>query len=247
MSSMGTDFDLDCQVYSPDGRVFQVEYAQKAVDKSGNTVAICCKDGVVFGVEKLLHSKLLKPRSNHHIWPVDTQAAIAACGGIPDARQIANRAIAECDGYRANFSVPMKGSVLADRLGYFIHMYTLYAFFRPFGATCLLGSYADDGPQLYCISPTGEAVGHWAVACGKARLQAKSHLESVDFRKLTVREGVDLVAKALVAANDPEKDPNWELEIGWISDATGRAFQYVPQDIVDAAKAKAEEALEEEE
>lgn len=63
MSSVGSGYDLGCNIYSPDGRVFQIEYAAKAVENAGAMVALKCKDGVVVGVEKLVGSKLLKSGS----------------------------------------------------------------------------------------------------------------------------------------------------------------------------------------
>lgn len=58
MSSIGTGYDLAASTFSPDGRIFQVEYAQKAVDNMGTVLAIRCKDGVVTAVDKIIHSKL---------------------------------------------------------------------------------------------------------------------------------------------------------------------------------------------
>ncbi|KAK6120423.1 hypothetical protein DH2020_045837 [Rehmannia glutinosa] len=70
MSSIGTGYDLSVTTFSPDGRVFQIEYAAKAVDNSGTVVAIRCKDGVVMGVEKLIASKMMLPGSNRRIHAV---------------------------------------------------------------------------------------------------------------------------------------------------------------------------------
>ncbi|CAL5425640.1 unnamed protein product [Camellia sinensis] len=70
MSSIGTGYDLSVTTFSPDGRVFQVEYASKAVDNSGTVVGIKCKDGIVMGVEKLIASKMMLPGSNRRIHSV---------------------------------------------------------------------------------------------------------------------------------------------------------------------------------
>ena len=73
MSSIGTGYDLSTSVFSPDGRVFQVDYAQKAVEASGTAIAIRGKDGVVFAVEKIITSKLYGKESNRRIFSVDRQ------------------------------------------------------------------------------------------------------------------------------------------------------------------------------
>ncbi|KAI2654175.1 Proteasome subunit alpha type-3 [Labeo rohita] len=71
MSSIGTGYDLSASTFSPDGRVFQVEYAMKAVENSSTAIGIRCKDGVVFGVEKLVLSKLYEEGSNKRIFNID--------------------------------------------------------------------------------------------------------------------------------------------------------------------------------
>ena len=70
MSSTGAGYDLSPTTFSPDGRIFQVEYATKAVENSGTAIGVRCTDGVVLGVEKLLASKLLVPGSNRRLHTV---------------------------------------------------------------------------------------------------------------------------------------------------------------------------------
>mmetsp|Transcript_40904 Transcript_40904/g.130680 ORF Transcript_40904/g.130680 Transcript_40904/m.130680 type:complete len:82 (-) Transcript_40904:709-954(-) len=76
MSSIGTGYDLSATTFSPDGRVFQTEYATKAVDNSGTAIGVKCKDGVVLGVEKLVISKMLVEGSNRRIHTVDRHAGM---------------------------------------------------------------------------------------------------------------------------------------------------------------------------
>jgi hypothetical protein len=78
MSSIGTGYDLSVTTFSPDGRVFQIEYATKAVDNSGTVVGIKCKDGVVLGVEKLIPSKMLLEGSNRRIHAVHKHAGMVS-------------------------------------------------------------------------------------------------------------------------------------------------------------------------
>ena len=93
MSGIGTGYDLSTTTYSPDGKVFQVDYACKAVDNGGLALGVRCKDGVVLGVEKLLAMKMLVPGANRRIAAVDRHAGMAGTGLAPDARQIVAREI----------------------------------------------------------------------------------------------------------------------------------------------------------
>ncbi|KAJ9088361.1 putative proteasome subunit alpha type-7 [Entomophthora muscae] len=78
MTSVGTGYDYSASTYSPDGRIFQVEYAHKAVENAGTIIGIRFKDGVVLGVEKLVQSKLLVPGSNRSILSVDEHVGLVS-------------------------------------------------------------------------------------------------------------------------------------------------------------------------
>ncbi|XP_015747580.1 PREDICTED: proteasome subunit alpha type-3-like [Acropora digitifera] len=78
MSSIGTGYDLSASQFSPDGRVFQVEYAVKAVENSGTIVGIKGRDGVVFGVEKLVLSKLYEYGANKRIIHIDSHIGMVS-------------------------------------------------------------------------------------------------------------------------------------------------------------------------
>ena len=88
MSSIGTGYDLSTSTFSPDGRVFQVDYAQKAVESSGTAIAIRGKDGVVFAVEKIITSKLYEKSANRRIFSIDRHIGMAGSGLYADVRQL---------------------------------------------------------------------------------------------------------------------------------------------------------------
>eukprot|EP00126_Sphaerothecum_destruens_P006563 Sdes_comp19420_c0_seq4m10779 len=152
MSSIGTGYDLSATTFSPDGRVFQVEYSTKAVDNSGTAIAVCCKDGVVFAVEKLLPSKLIESTANRRLFTVDRNIGIAAAGLLSDARQIVNRAREEMSHFKKFYGYLMPCSMLCDRVSQFVQVYTLYSHVRPFGASILMGSYENEKPSLFMVS-----------------------------------------------------------------------------------------------
>lgn len=76
MAAVGVGYDLGSSTYSPAGRVFQVEYAEKAVKSHGTVIGICCSDGVVLGVEKIIQSKMLVPSSYRRIYSLSKHAGL---------------------------------------------------------------------------------------------------------------------------------------------------------------------------
>ena len=185
MSSIGTGYDLSTSTFSPDGRVFQVDYAQKAVESSGTAIAIRGKDGVVFAVEKIITSKLYEKSANRRIFSIDRHIGMAGSGLYADVRQLgmknclfliicliysfafftADIAITEASNYMSDYGSPIPVRHLTDRVSSYIHAYTLYSAVRPFGTTIMFGTYTDvDGPELYCVENSGLYYRYWGAA-----------------------------------------------------------------------------------
>jgi len=245
-TSVGTGYDLSATTYAPDGKVFQIDYAGKAVENSGTAIAVCCKDGVVFGVEKFTISKMLVEGSNRRIHAVDKHLGMATAGLIADARQLANRARREATSYKNFFHDPAPVKVLAERLAGFVQTYTLYAHIRPFGTSILLGGVDKKGPQLYMIEPSGVMYGFHGCAAGKGRQAAKTELEKLKFSELTAREAISEIARIIYAIHDEAKDKDFELELAWVCTESGNLYQQVPKDLKEAAIAAAKAKLEDE-
>jgi 20S proteasome subunit alpha 7 len=158
MSSIGTGYDLSVTTYSPDGRLFQIEYAGKAVENSGTAIGICCKDGVVLGVEKLVEMKMMEEGTNQRIYNVDRHVGVAIAGWKPDSRQIVNLARKECKEYQDFYGSKIPGHVLCERLSAHMHYFTMYWHLRPLGCSVLLGVYDEKGkPSLWMIEPSGKS------------------------------------------------------------------------------------------
>ncbi|KAG8340405.1 putative Proteasome subunit A N terminal signature Proteasome subunit [Trypanosoma vivax] len=230
----GSGHDQSTDVFSADGRVFQVEYACKAVDNCSTAVAACCKDGVVVAVEKILASRMLEKRSNDRIHAVDRHAGVCICGMLPDGKAIVTRARAEAENSREVFASPIMGSVLASRIGEFMHVYTTHFAYRPFGCSVIIASYADDGPQLYVSDPSGTVAGYYGIALGKGKTVAKTELEKLDFQTLTCEEAVVRLTNILHEVHDKSKDKLYEVEVAWVCDKTDREFQHVPAEMIPA-------------
>lgn len=242
MSGIGSGYDLSASTFSPDGRIFQTDYAQKAVDNSGTVVGIKCKDGVVLGAEKLIISKMLEENSNRRTFPVDRHAGVAVAGVAADGRSIVSRAMAEANNYKNFYGDPIPGHVLAERLGSFVHLFNLYSSVRPYGVCTLLATYGKEGPQLYLVEPSGTTHRYFGTAVGKGRQGAKNEIEKLKLEELSCQEGIKAVAKILHQVHDEEK--GFEMELAWICDESKRQFQRVPQPLVDAAETAAKAALE---
>ncbi|KAJ2707674.1 putative proteasome subunit alpha type-7 [Coemansia spiralis] len=229
--------------YSPDGRVFQVEYAQKAVDNSGTAIGLRVKDGVVLAVEKIKHSRLLVPQSNKRIMTAGKHIGVASAGWMSDTRHLVKRARSEAHSYHSLYKTDIPAKIMAERMGMYVQAYTLYSAVRPFGVSTILGCVDKDGPQLYMVEPSGQFIGYRGCAAGKGKQVAKTEIEKLKLEDLTVREAVKEAARIIYAAHDEAKDKLFELELSWICAESGMLHAHVPQEVLAEAIQHAERSL----
>ncbi|KAI6106101.1 20S proteasome subunit [Pisolithus croceorrhizus] len=252
MTSIGTGYDLSASTYSPDGRIFQVEYATKAVENSGTAIGLRVKDGIVLAVERLIHSKLLVPGANRRIQAVDRHIGMATAGLLADGRNVANRARDESSQIRTLWREPP--TAVADRLALYAQAYTLYSSVRPFGISTIFGGVDKTGPSLFVVEPSGVCLGYHGAAVGKGRQLAKTELEKLKLSELSMREAVIEAARMfgfrlrrvlkIYLVHDDNKEKEFELEMSWVGDETGDLYAPVPMDLLADAEQKAREALE---
>lgn len=244
MSGIGSGYDLSPSTFSPDGRVFQTEYAQKAVDNGGTMVGLRCKDGVVLGLEKPIVSKLLVPGTNKRIYHVDKHIGASVVGLAPDGRQIVNEAVSEAMSYKRTYGGPIPGHILSERVASYVHLFNLYWSMRPYGAAVFLATYDRDGPSLYLVEPSGVAHRFFGTAVGKGRQAAKTEIEKLKLEDIGCREGLFEVARILHMVHDEDSKP-FELEMSWVCDETNREHQRVPKELVEEMATRAKATLEE--
>jgi len=258
MASSGSGYDLSASTFSPDGRIFQVEYAAKAVENAGTVVAIKAKDGVVMGVGKpVLHKMcVVGVCSYKRIHSVDEHAGIASTGFLPDARVLVTRAIDECADYEETYGSKIPPHLLADRMGYYVHYFTLHGALRPFGAACVMAGYdeSEKKPTLHMLEPNGVAYAYYGVACGKGKQAAKTELEKLNLNKapvsLTVDDAARHITRILTLLHNENKETEgkpMDLELSWICEKSNWKHVGVPKDVIASAKEWADQQLEEEE
>ncbi|CAH0560310.1 unnamed protein product [Brassicogethes aeneus] len=244
MSSIGTGYDLSASQFSPDGRVFQVEYAMKAVENSGTIIGLKAKDGVILAAEKLILSKLHETGTNRRIFNIDTHIGMAVSGLIADARQIVEIARKEAAAYRTKYGTKIPVKFLNDRVSMYIHAYTLYSAIRPYGCSVILSSFDNDEPEMYTIDPSGVSFGFHGCATGKAKQSAKTEIEKLKLGNYTCKELVKEAAKIIYTVHDELKDKNFELELSWVCKDSKGVHEKVPDSVYSDAEKAAKQAME---
>ncbi len=212
-------YDRAITVFSPDGRLFQVEYAREAVKRGTTAVGVRAKSAVVLLVDKRISSRLVVPESIEKIFAVDAHVGCATSGLVADARALVDRARVEAQVNRISFDEAIPVETLAKRICDHKQSYTQFGGGRPFGTALLVAGVDSTGPRLFETDPSGALIEYRASAVGSGRQPAMDLLEK-DFKEnLSVEAAVQLGLKALHAGTDGKFNPE-ALEIA-VADVPG--------------------------
>jgi proteasome alpha subunit len=192
----GIGYDMAITVFSPDGSLYQVNYASEAVKRGATALGVKCEEGIVLAVDKRIPSKLVQPESFEKIFQVDTHIGTAASGMIADARQLVERARLEAQIHRLTYDEDISVSLLCKKIGDVMQMHTQYGGLRPFGASLIIAGM-NENAELFVTDPSGGYLGWKAAAIGSGRTSAQEVFESEYRDNIALEESILLALKAL--------------------------------------------------
>jgi proteasome alpha subunit len=169
-------YDRAITVFSPDGRLYQVEYAIETVRRGTLAIGLKSKDGVILAVEEKAR-KLQISNVTQKIFQVDDHIGVAAAGYIPDARTQVDHARFFAQSNRLIYDEPVDVEGVAKNLADMAQQFTQYAGVRPFGVALILAGVDKNGASLYLTDPSGTYIGYDAVAIGAGSDQVTEFLE----------------------------------------------------------------------
>jgi 20S proteasome subunit alpha 5 len=240
MSFLGrSEYDRGVNTFSPEGRLFQVEYAIEAIKLGSTAIGIRTKEGVVLAVEKRLTSPLIEPSSIEKILEIDQHVGCAMSGLTADARTLIDHARVECQAhwFTYNERMPVESCVnaVADMALDFSDSDKdkKRVMSRPFGVALLVGGYDEvDGPVLFNTDPSGTFTKYMAAAIGSAQEGATSMLQEQYNQDMTLAEAETLGLTVLRQVME-EKLSKHNIELGIVSAATKKFRIYSPAELED--------------
>lgn len=190
-------YDRAITVFSPDGRLFQVEYAREAIKKGSTALGIRFKNGVVLISDKKSRSRLVEQNSMEKIQLIDDYVSTVTSGLVADARILIDLARISVQQEKITYGSLVNIENLVKRVADQMQQYTQYGGVRPYGVAMIFAGFDSIGPRLFDCDPAGTINEYKAVAIGEYRNPVVEKLEKDYKEELSEAEAVKLGIKAL--------------------------------------------------
>lgn len=191
-------YDRAITVFSPDGRLFQVEYALETVNRGATIVGIACSEGVVLGAEEKLETKLQDPDFTLKLFEVDEHLGAAVVGLSSDARILLDQARVYAQSNRLMYDEPIDVETVTKRVGDIKQLYTQHAGVRPFGVSIIFGGVDKTGNRVFSTHPSGSYRGYKATSVGIGRETVENILKDDYKEDMTLDDSIKLAMKCLL-------------------------------------------------
>jgi proteasome alpha subunit len=212
-------YDRAITVFSPDGRLYQVEYAIETVRRGTIAVGVKCKDGIIIAVEEKPR-KLQISNNAQKIFQIDDHVGVAAAGYIPDARSQVDNARFFSQSNKMIYDEPVEVETIAKHLADQCQQYTQYAGVRPYGVALILGGVVNGASQLYLTDPSGTYISYDAIAIGSGSDQVTDFLEKTYKSDLSLDEAATLATAGIYLSSEDKEGTN-HIRMAHIKKDTG--------------------------
>ena len=194
MASRG--YDMTPTMYSPDGRIYQVEYAIETVKRGAIAIGLQAKDGIVLAVEEKSRDLQVEDITQK-IFEVDDHIGIAAAGYIPDARVLVDNARFFSQSNKLTYDESVEIETVARHLADQSHQFTQYSGVRPFGVALIVAGVDRRGSRIFVTDPSGTYVPYTAVAIGGNSDEITDYLEKNYKKEMSMDDAMSLAITAI--------------------------------------------------
>ncbi len=195
MQHQAMGYDRAATMFSPDGHLLQVEYAEKTVKLGSSSVGLVCKDGVVIISDRRVRDNLISVESVNKVFEIDEHIISTASGILSDARILIDGAQVQAQQHRVTYGTPIDVVSIIRNIADKKQMSTQYGGLRPYGAAIMVAGISKDKPQLYTSDVTGNYFAYRANAVGEHDEQIKEILRREFRDDMSVEQGISFIMK----------------------------------------------------
>tara|TARA_Y100000031_G_scaffold156770_1_gene212993 strand:+ start:3956 stop:4705 length:750 start_codon:yes stop_codon:yes gene_type:complete len=190
-------YDRAITMFSPDGRLLQVEYAKKTVRQGSTAIGMVCSDGVLLVADKRVVDSLVVPESIEKIWQIDDNIGASASGILSDARVLIDRAQLKAQQNRVTYDSDIDTLTIVKDICDLKQICTQSGGLRPFGVSVLVAGIDNNTPKLFETDPIGIYFQYMATAIGEGEIEVEEILHKEYKPTITIEGGLKLSLKAL--------------------------------------------------
>jgi proteasome alpha subunit len=195
MQHQAMGYDRAATMFSPEGHLLQVEYAEKTVKLGSNSIGIVCKDGVIIVADKRIRDNLIAPESAIKVFEVDEHVMATAAGIASDARVLIDRSRLLAQQHKVSYGTPIDPISVIQMIADNKQAYTQYGGSRPYGVSIMIAGVSKGRPHLYTSDITGNFFAYKANSIGENDEQVKEELRKGVNENITMEEALKFVMK----------------------------------------------------
>ena len=192
MQHQAMGYDRTATMFSPEGTILQVEYAQKTVRLGSASIGMVCSDGVVIIADKRMKDKLVVQKSANKVFEIDSHIIASAAGIVSDARVLIERAQLLAQQHRITYDSPIEPELVIKEMSNMKQQFTQYGGARPFGVSLMVAGIRAKKPELYTSDITGNYFSYHANAIGENDEKLREKLRETYKPELNIKKGVKL-------------------------------------------------------
>ena len=237
MQHQAMGYDRTATMFSPEGTILQVEYAQKTVRLGSASIGMVCADGVFILADKRVKDKLIIQSSANKIYEVDSHVVAGAAGIVSDARVLIERAQLLAQQHRITYDSPIEPELVIKELANLKQQFTQYGGARPFGVSLMIAGIRGKKPELYTSDITGNYFSYHANAIGENDEKIREKLRETHKPELNIKKGVKLALDIFKEVQGKAFDFE-RFELVYIRNETAELQRATEQELREFSQAK---------
>ena len=235
MQHQAMGYDRTATMFSPEGTILQVEYAEKAVRLGSASIGIVCSDGVFILADRRVKDKLVIEQSANKIYEIDSHIISSVAGVVSDARILIERAQVLAQQHRITYDSPIEPELIVKEISNIKQQFTQFGGARPFGASLMIAGIRDKKPELYTSTITGNYFSYYANAIGENDEKIKEKLREKYRPEFNIKKGVKIALEIFKEIQGKNFDLD-RFEIVYIKNEKGQLERVIKGALNDFIK-----------
>lgn len=221
MQHQAMGYDRTATMFSPEGTILQVEYAQKTVRLGSSSIGMVCSDGVLILADRRIEDKLIVGKSSTKIYEIDDHIFASAAGIISDARVLIEKSQVSAQKHRLTYDSPIEPESIIKEISNMKQQFTQYGGARPFGVALMVAGFNGKNPELFTSDITGNYLSYYANAIGENDDKFREHLREKYTKDISIKKGVKLAMEIFEEIQGDKFNLN-KFELAFISKDKGK-------------------------